>query len=67
MGDKIIETKIIIVILFFHAVFNFLIYSETFGNVNKYSELWLLTTILSFCLLVVYMIKLEILRNRKDD
>ena len=51
--------------LIFGAHF-FAVYSKWYLD-NKYTNLWLLCTIFSFCMFIIYGVKLEILRNKSND
>lgn len=64
MKDKIIETKIALVFFFIGGVVNLLIYTEIFGNDNEYPGLWLLNTVINFCMFIIQGVKLEILKNK---
>lgn len=64
MKDKIIETKIAVIIYLMIGALNLLIYTETFGNDNKYPGIWLLNTVMWFCMFIIQGVKLEILRNK---
>jgi len=64
MKHKIIETKLLAVVYLIYGALNLLIYTEFFGNDNKYPGLWLLSTVIGFCMFIIQGVKLEILRNK---
>lgn len=64
MKEKIIETKFILILYLVSAILNFLMYRECFGNHNQYPTLWLVISIVGFCMFIIYGVKIEILRNK---
>lgn len=67
MKGKIAETKFRAVVFLIFGVVNLLIYTEIFGNHDKYSGLWLLNTVFNFCMFIIQGVKLEILRINSYD
>ena len=48
------------------AVHFFAIYSKWYFN-SSFTNIWLLFSIFSFCMFIIYGVKLEILRNKEDE
>ena len=63
MKHKIIETKLFLIMWLMLGVHFFAVYSKWYLD-NKYTNFWLLCTIFSFCMFIIYGVKLEILRNK---
>lgn len=64
MKSEIIKTKIVVVFCLIIGAFSLLIYTETFGNKNTYPGIWLLNTVMAFCMFIIQGVKLVILRNK---
>ena len=66
MKEKIIETKTFLLFWLILAVHFFAIYSKWYLNTH-FTNFWLLFSIFSFCMFIIYGVKLEILRNKEDE
>lgn len=65
MEEKIFNTKLLVVLSIMSTLFNFLIYREVFGNTNKIPDLWLINTVFSAYLMIMFGIRLELLRSEQ--
>jgi hypothetical protein len=65
MEEKIFNTKLLVVLSIVSTLFNFLIYREVFGNINKIPDLWLINTIFSAYLMIMFGVRLELLRTEQ--
>lgn len=58
------ETKGLLIIYGVFFALNFLIYSESFGNKNNYTTLWVLSTLFYAFKIIMLGVRLEILKNK---
>lgn len=67
MKDKIINTKIFVIFWLVCGVLNFGVFAYDLEKDKDWLTYgWLLYAIVSFCMFIVYGVKLEILRNERD-